>query len=533
MTPPKFTFIDLFAGIGGFRMALEQHGGQCLGFSEIAPDAINAYCDNYHEDPSTNLGDITKLQQLPTHDFLTGGVPCQSWSIAGRNLGFDDSRGQLWNDALFLLKTSKPKVFIFENVKGLADPRNADALKYIMDSIRKAGYQAQWYLLNAYDYGVIQNRVRIYIIGFKEKKYADRFRLPQTCGGENTLGTFLIGGNSRVEVNDPRKPYGQSISVNEYGQNDYFLFNDLRSGDTTIHSWDLINTTEKEKQICNLILKNRRKRTYGPLDGNPLSIAHLKQLDASISQEDVDSLISKGILKEEKYLYKIELSTDMGTPSYSEEDETARTFINDFNGKIINVDNLKMLRETRVKRIRVVSLLKKLEERGEAKCIEVRYDFKNTKISTGLNGINRIFLPSSKVYPTLVASDSNDFVSDIDISGATVKEYKRNFMEKVYLVGKYRRISKEEACRIQGFPPDFHLPPSRARWMKLIGNSVAVNLIGKLTAQIIATGVFNESDYITEKENKENHFKNNPKVIQSSLFEEWDYDNDISYRETL
>lgn len=521
MKNPKFTFIDLFAGIGGFRLALEQYGGYCLGFSEIAPDAIKSYCANYKEDPSSNLGDITTLQVLPDHDLLTGGVPCQSWSIAGRNLGFEDSRGQLWNDALFLLNKAKPKVFIFENVKGLADPRNADALKYIMDKIKEAGYHAQWYLLNSYDYGVIQNRVRIYIIGFKEKKYYDRFRLPDTCEGEKTLGTFLMGVESNAKVSEPQKPYGQSISINERGQNDYFLFNDLRSGDTTIHSWDLIDTTDKEKWICNLILKNRRKRIYGPLDGNPLSLSHLRQLDCSVTQDDLNKLIEKGILKEEKYLYRINLSTK--GPSVKEADtdspKNGRLFIKQFDGKIINVDELKSLKETRLKRISINMLLSSLEEREEAECIEVRYDFKNTKISTGLNGINRIFLPSSKVYPTLVASDTNDFVTDIEVSGQTAEEYKHNFMKKIYLPGNYRRISKEEACRIQGFPMDFELPQSRARWMKLIGNSVAVGLIGKLVGQIVATGVFNEADFHKETAIKAKH---NQVVIQKSLFDEWE-----------
>ncbi|MEZ5449773.1 MAG: DNA (cytosine-5-)-methyltransferase [Thiolinea sp.] len=116
MNTPTFTFIDLFAGIGGFRLALDKLGGKCLHFSEIHSDAINTYCANFKEDSSLNLGDITKVKQLPPHDILTAGVPCQSWSIAGKNLGFDDDRGQLWNDTLYLLNQSRPKAFIFENV---------------------------------------------------------------------------------------------------------------------------------------------------------------------------------------------------------------------------------------------------------------------------------------------------------------------------------------------------------------------------------------------------------------------------------
>ena len=126
-----FTFIDLFAGIGGFRIGLQSAGGTCLGFSEIAPDAIQTYCTNFKEGVENNFGDITKLKDLPKHDFMTAGVPCQSWSIAGKNLGFDDDRGQLWNDTLYLLNRVRPKAFIFENVKGLSEKQGSFGLYHV------------------------------------------------------------------------------------------------------------------------------------------------------------------------------------------------------------------------------------------------------------------------------------------------------------------------------------------------------------------------------------------------------------------
>ena len=132
-------------------------------------------------------------------------------------------------------------------------------------------------------------------------------------------------------------------------------------------------------------------------------------------------------------------------------------------------------------------------QKGIAQCTEVRYDFKNTKISTGLNGINRVFLPTARVYPTLVASDTNDFITDITISGTTAEEYKANFIREVYEKSNFRRITKEEACAIRGFPSDFRLPESRARWMKLIGNSVAVELVKQLAKCVVDTGAFDES----------------------------------------
>ena len=248
----KFSFVDLFAGIGGFHIALSDVGGDCIGFSEIAPDAINAYCENYNENISKNFGDITTLKTLPDHDFMTAGVPCQSWSIAGKKLGFDDDRGQLWNDTIYLLNKVRPKAFIFENVKGLADPRNSEALEYIMARIRAAGYYAQKFILNAYDYGVPQNRVRIYIIGFKDEKYFKRFQLPVTCPGKVCLSDILDGCQTNIPRSINQTKSRWSLSCNDKGFNDYFLFNDLRNGNTTIHSWDIEDTTEREKYICEL-----------------------------------------------------------------------------------------------------------------------------------------------------------------------------------------------------------------------------------------------------------------------------------------
>lgn len=478
----NFSFIDLFAGIGGFRIALQDAGGTCVGFSEIASDAISAYCRNFNEDPHNNLGDICKLHDLPKHDFLTGGVPCQSWSIAGKNLGFDDSRGQLWNDALFLLNKARPKAFIFENVKGLADPRNKNALRFIMETIAKAGYSANFYLLNAFDYGVPQNRVRIYIIGFKERKFATKFRLPQKQNHNSTLAQ-VINGNHTMLIHRDRHFGTQSLSVNENGFNDYFLFNDLRGGDTTIHSWDITETSEREKHICSLLLQNRRKKQFGKLDGNPLSLQHFQSLDASISQEDIDKLIDKRILRPEKYLFKIRNNAITDNCPGAD-------LLRTYNPEAINIDDLKTNREFKIRKINIVQLLDDLCSKGLAECTETRYDFKNTKISTGLNGINRIFLPTSKVYPTLVASDTNDYITDIHVTGSTAEEYKANFIRQVYSTGAYRRISKEEACKIQGFPESFILPPTRARWMKLIGNSVAVSLIRQLVQAVVDTGVF-------------------------------------------
>lgn len=481
-----FSFIDLFAGIGGFRLALESVGGHCLGFSEIAPDAIRTYCANFGDKEHNNFGDITKIKDLPYHDFMTAGVPCQSWSIAGKNLGFDDDRGQLWNDTLYLLNKVRPKTFIFENVKGLSDPRNQKALDYILSRIKQAGYHAKKFILNAYDYGVPQTRVRIYIIGFREGKYLERLRLPHPFPGEVRLNDVLDSEIDMVCEDELEKKPRWSLSCNEKGFNDYFLFNDLRNGSTTIHSWDIISTTEREKHICYLLLSNRRKRDYGELDGNPLSIKHFQGLDPTITREELEKLVKKHILKHVEYLYEIEHENE----AYKPEEQFILSLSN--NG-LLNIDRLKVNREIKKRKIDVYKVLTELLKHKAIRCVEVRYDFKNTKISTGLAGINRIFLPSSKIYPTLVASDTNDFVATEPIDAETIEEFREEFMEHVYRPRNYRKITKSEACRIQGFPDNYILPPTRSRWMKLIGNSVAIPVVKILADAIVNTGVFEEA----------------------------------------
>lgn len=428
---------------------------------------------------------------------MTGGVPCQSWSIAGRNLGFDDDRGQLWNDAIYLLNKSHPKAFLFENVKGLADPRNKKALDYIMKRIAEAGYYATVYVLNSFDYGVPQSRVRIYIIGFANKTHHERFKLPLQSQGALKLRDVLddVVTEKNESIEEERDLFGEvikkkfsrtSLSTNNNGFNDYFLFNDIRNGDTTIHSWDIIDTTEKEKRICLLLLRNRRKRDYGKLDGNPLSLVHLQNLDESIIQEDIDGLCKKEILKPEIYSYKV-VSKDFGglteheklVLEYAEDDELVP-------------DNFRSIKELKIAKIKIKEVLFSLVDKGIIITNEIRYDFKYTKISTGLFGVNRIFLPSSSIFPTLVASDSNDYITTLNITATNRELYRDRFINEIYKAKNYRSITKNEACRVQGFPHDFILPNTRSRWMKLIGNSVSVPVIEQLVGSIVSTGVFDE-----------------------------------------
>lgn len=492
-----FSFIDLFSGIGGFKIALENNGGESLGFSEINKDAIASYCENFTESHMNNFGDITKIKDLPPHDLLTAGVPCQSWSIAGRNLGFDDDRGQLWNDTVYLLQQSKPKAFIFENVKGLVDPRNKNNLLYILDRIKEAGYYANYHIINSQDHGVPQSRVRVYIIGFRDKEYFNKFHIPLTSNEKINLADILgietpnippLKENLQQDLFAEPIPVKSMSLSSKNGLNDYFLFNDLRNGNTTIHSWDIIKTSKRQKDICYLLLKNRRKSAYGRLDGNPLSLDHFQSIDSTISIEELNQLVQLKILKTEEYLFTL-------NNSYKAElSEIEQKLFEYINKNQFVIDDLKVNRELKRNTMPILKTIESLKKKGVIKCTEIRYEFKNTKISTGLFGVNRIFLPSSDIFPTLVASNSNDYITLETLTPTNIDDYKKKFIEEVYKTGKYRKITKSEACLIQGFPKSFALPESRARWMKLIGNSVSVPVIEALCKAILDTGVFKQEE---------------------------------------
>ena len=243
-------------------------------------------------------------------------------------------------------------------------------------------------------------------------------------------------------------PRNMGLSNNK-GFNDYFLFNDLRNGHSTIHSWDILETTEYQKSICYLLLKNRRKSAYGDLDGNPLSLAHFKALDGSIALSDLEELVKIGILKEEEYTFAI-IGND-----FDNLDEAETAVLECAVGADLNIDVVKNNRQLKLDKRPVFKITDSLKRKNIIKCIEKRYDFKNTKISTGLYGVNRIFLPSSNIFPTLVASDSNDFVALEDINADNAAAYKTDFLNNIYRKGKYRKITKEEACQMQGFPQNF------------------------------------------------------------------------------
>lgn len=177
---PKFTFIDLFAGIGGMRIAFQNLGGKCVFSSEWDRYAQITYENNFGELP---FGDITKINEkdIPEHDILVAGFPCQAFSIAGRRGGFEDTRGTLFFDVARILKEKQPKAFFLENVKGLVNHDRGKTLKVILNTLREDldYYVPDPQIVNAKDFGVPQNRERIFIVGFRKDMGVTDFKYPE------------------------------------------------------------------------------------------------------------------------------------------------------------------------------------------------------------------------------------------------------------------------------------------------------------------------------------------------------------------
>jgi DNA (cytosine-5)-methyltransferase 1 len=179
---PKFKFIDLFAGIGGFRLAFQSLGGKCVFTSEWDEQAKKTYRANFGEIP---FGDITKEETksyIPDDfDILCAGFPCQAFSIAGKRGGFEDTRGTLFFDVAEIIKRKRPKAFFLENVKGLRNHDRGKTLATILNVLREdlGYYVPDPQIINAKDFGVPQNRERIFIVGFRGDLGINDFEYPE------------------------------------------------------------------------------------------------------------------------------------------------------------------------------------------------------------------------------------------------------------------------------------------------------------------------------------------------------------------
>lgn len=313
-------FIDIFSGMGGirkgFEMACEELGlkSECVFTSEIKPCAIDVFRQNHpNEDIS---GDITQIEtsSIPNFDFILAGFPCQAFSSAGKRLGFEDERGTLFFEVARIIKEKKPYGFVLENVEGLVnhDKKNPKdkigrTLSVILNQLEDLGYKTNWKVLNAKDFGIPQDRKRVYILGTKRQKpNLDNFHKTYNVldsileqGLKTSDSPFVKLVLSHYEVTDL---YGKSIK-------------DKRGGTHNIHSWDIEckgSITNSQKELLNTLLTERRKKKWAEeygidwMDGMPLTLEQIRTFyDCDKLEEMLEDLVSKKYLRKEHPKKKI------------------------------------------------------------------------------------------------------------------------------------------------------------------------------------------------------------------------------------
>jgi len=425
--------IDLFAGIGGIRLGLQQalkeagFKSKCVFTSEIKDHAIKVLKQNHPKDSIT--GDITKVnaKSIPDFDILCGGFPCQAFSTAGNGDGFADAtRGTLFFDIKRILLEKKPKGFILENVEGLVNHKGGETLSIILTYLDAADYWVSYKVLNSMDFGVPQERKRIYIIGIRKDICDSPISLEGFPIKRKTVGDILEKGKPTSDT-----PFVRTL-LEKYSIEDLLgkAIKDKRGGSDNIHSWDLEikgPVSDEEKDFLNLLLKERRKKKWAEIigiqwmDGMPLTKEQIETFYHNDNlQAMLDDLTAKGYVKFEHPKQRV------GTEHKTPDGKTTITY-------------------------------RRVSDTNKPK----GYNIVAGKLSFEVGKI----LSPREVAPTLVATD----------------------MQHLYVVDGQglRTLTLREGLRLFGYPESYKFDIDLASGYDLLGNTVAVPVIKAVAKRLV------------------------------------------------
>lgn len=435
--------IDLFAGIGGIRLGVEQAAHslgldtKCVFTSEIKPHAINILNQNHPGE--TVYGDITSedvISKIPDFDILCAGFPCQAFSYAGNRDGFaDDTRGTLFFYVAQILKEHQPKGFVLENVEGLVSHDGGNTFRIIKSTLTRLGYAVTAKVLNSKDFGVPQDRKRVYFVGY----YVGVGNVTQST--KVSLEGFPVTTNTLSSILEEGLPHASSPFVNHllslYTVEELSgkSIKDKRGGSSNIHSWDLEfkgPVSPEEKKFLNKLMTERRKRKWAQqigiewMDGMPLTESQIREFyDTPDLHPMLEKLTSQGYLRYEHPKAKI-LHNSVAP-----------------NGKTV-VTSRRIPDDSKPKGYNIVA----------------------GKLSFEVGKI----LSSDDIAPTLVATD----------------------MQHLYVTdgNGIRPISLKEGLGLFGYPQNYSFDISTTDGYDLLGNTVAVPVIKAVSLRLLQTIYF-------------------------------------------
>ena len=248
MTAPvkQFNFIDLFAGIGGMRLAFESAGGRCVLTCEIDEAAVETYQANYSPTHAHEyVRDVKDVKKLPPYQVLVAGFPCQPYSIAGLRKGLNDVRGQVFLEIIRILNDSKPKAFLLENVKGMRSHDGGRTFDFMLEELAKCGYHLRHETLNsAVHSNIPQNRERVFVVGFRDEKAANRFEFPKPIRLTKTIKSCI----------------NRSVKEKKYFYDSRFgCFADIAkvvTSSETVYQWRRKYVRENKSNVCPALTAN-------------------------------------------------------------------------------------------------------------------------------------------------------------------------------------------------------------------------------------------------------------------------------------
>jgi DNA (cytosine-5)-methyltransferase 1 len=427
-------FIDLFAGLGGMRLGLEQACTilelpyQCVFTSEVKSPAIATYEDNFKN--SDIQGDITKIaaDDLPNFDILLAGFPCQPFSSAGNRQGFLDTRGTLFFEIERILEAKHPQGFILENVEGLVKHDQGRTLETIIVKLEQLGYSVTWKVLDAQNFGIPQERRRIYIVGSHDQAISLDFG----SGVRNSLESILEKDQPLLKTTFTEKLLALYSLQDLAGK----AIKDKRGGQDNIHSWDLElkgAVSPAQKDLLNQLLKERRKKIWAKykgitwMDGMPLTL------------QEIESFYTPNIFTQNTKLETI--LDDLVTKGYLRFEHPK---------DIVEVKN---------------SVGKLIKKRAYRTDLPKGYNIVVGKLSFPLNEI----LDPQGVTPTLLATDMAK-LAVIDGPGL-------------------RQLTIREGLRLFGFPENYQINLSQDKAYDLLGNTVVVTVIKEIAIKLLTSNM--------------------------------------------
>lgn len=307
MKKPKFTFIDLFAGIGGFHIAMHYLGGECVFASEWDNDCRKTYTANFKsispklfdkEGKPNDLfaGDITKVppETIPNHDILCGGFPCQPFSQAGYKRGFEDTRGTLFFNVAAILKAKQPIAFFLENVRGLFTHDNGKTFEVIKNTIDELGYDFFYQIVKASDFNCPQHRPRLYMIGIR-KDLKLKYSFPKPVQLTKNMSWVFDGATFNKEIGFTLRVGGKTSPIDDRRNWDGYEDDSIGDQDFSLNPGRYVGVVIEDDGLTQDEFKQRMMAYY-------TALSKLKEEAHGLEKKISNDLVS---------LFKVETDGDM------------------------------------------------------------------------------------------------------------------------------------------------------------------------------------------------------------------------------